>query len=118
MERETIVQTGLQLAEKAGADEVETYFLDRDNLTIEVRGGKLETLHRSRERGLGIRVVKAGSFGYAFTSDLGQAAVADTVELAVQGAKYSSLDSGASLPTPASYDPVSYTHLDVYKRQP
>ncbi|HHT71150.1 MAG TPA: TldD/PmbA family protein [Firmicutes bacterium] len=104
MERETIVQTGLQLAEKAGADEVETYFLDRDNLTIEVRGGKLETLHRSRERGLGIRVVKAGSFGYAFTSDLGQAAVADTVELAVQGAKYSSLDSGASLPTPASYD--------------
>ncbi len=30
--------------------------------------------------------------------------MADTVELAVQGAKYSSLDSGASLPTPASYD--------------
>lgn len=104
MDREEIVQTGLTLAEKVGADSAETYFLERDNLTIEVRGGKLETLHQSRERGLGIRVLKDGSLGYAFTSDLRPQALGNAAELAVLGAKYSSLDSGAKLPGAFSYD--------------
>lgn len=104
MERETIVQMGLKLAEKAGADAAEAYFLEHDNMAIEVRGGKLETLQQSREQGLGIRVIKAGSLGYAFTSDLNRTTLEEIVELAVQGAEYSNLDSGARLPFCASYD--------------
>lgn len=99
-----IVQSSLQLADKAGAEATEIYFTQHDSLAIEVRAGKLETSNRSCERGLGIRVIKAGSFGYAFTSDLEQAAIAAAVEMAVQGAKYSSLDTEPGFPQPADYD--------------
>ncbi|HKM40002.1 MAG TPA: TldD/PmbA family protein [bacterium] len=99
-----VVRSCLQLAEKAGADAAEAYFLHQDNLTIEVRNNKLETLERSKDRGVGIRVFKSGSFGYTFTSDLGSTALKEAVELALKGAIYSNLDVDARLPEQQPFD--------------
>lgn len=105
MKEENIVRTGLKLAMATGAEAAEVYFMKRDNLTIEVRSGKLETMQQSCDQGLGLRVVKAGSIGYAFTSDLSPTALKDTAEAAVESAQYSSLDSSAQLPPAMRFDP-------------
>jgi PmbA protein len=104
VDEEKIIQMGLEMAAASGAEVAETYFVKRDNLTIEVRGAKLETMKQSCDRGLGLRVVKAGTIGFAFTSDLSSEAVKEAAMTAVQSAQYSSLDAGAIFPGSAAYD--------------
>lgn len=100
-----LVQAGIQRAEEAGADQAEAFFLERSTLTIEVRGGRLETLRQSKERGIGLRVLKGGSLGYAFTSDLSASALADAAREAVANAGYVAPDHARTLPHPAAINP-------------
>lgn len=105
MDPRELVTTGLKLGQEAGADQVEAFFLEHTALTIEVRGGRLETLRQSTERGLGIRVLQAGSLGYAFSSDLSPAALKETARAAVANAGYVALDPARRLPSPAQGKP-------------
>jgi len=46
-------------------------FFDREEeLSIEVRDGKVENLKIARDAGLGVRVIQGDRLGYAYTTDL------------------------------------------------
>lgn len=99
-----LVETGLKLSHRAGADEAEAFFLEHSSLAIEVRGGKLETLRQSKERGIGLRVLKGGSLGYAFTSDLSSSALTEAAQAAVANAACVTPDEARLFPAPADWD--------------
>ncbi|MGI6604295.1 MAG: TldD/PmbA family protein [bacterium] len=104
MEPRDLVDTAIRLGKEAGADQVEAFFLEHSNLSIEVRRQRLETLRQSKERGIGIRVLKGESLGYAFTSDLTPEALRQSAESAVDNAKYVSPDPARCLPGSETID--------------
>ena len=48
--------------------EVEAYIAVGSETNIQVRGGAVEKFSYAGSKGLGVRVIKAGQMGYAYTS--------------------------------------------------
>ncbi len=96
-------------AEKRGAEMVEAYYQRSEDLTIEVRNGEVETLKIAGEEGLGIRVIKGKSLGFAYTSDLSWSSVKETIDAALANLQVASEDSFNILPEA----PSSYPELDL-----
>jgi len=65
---------------------------------VTVRLGEVETLEYQRDRGVGVTVYFGKRKGSASTSDLSQAALADTVEKACSIAGFTAEDDCAGLP--------------------
>jgi len=63
--------------------EVEAYLAVGSETTIQVRSGEVEKLSYAGSKGLGIRVIKAGQMGYAYTSDFSESSIAKTVATAL-----------------------------------
>lgn len=61
---------------------LEAYGVDETQTTVRAYGGEVETLSSARTRGIGVRILADGRFGYAYTADLTEAALAETVEAA------------------------------------
>lgn len=91
--------------------EAEAYIAVGSETNIQVRDGNVEKLSYAGSKGLGVRVIKAGQMGYAFTSDFSDESVKKTVEMAVTLAEIADPDEHRRLPDPK---PISDEDLAIY----
>ncbi|MBW3568195.1 MAG: metalloprotease PmbA, partial [Proteobacteria bacterium] len=84
-------------AVRAGADQVEAGASLDSGLEVTVRLDEVETLERSRDRGLGITVYFGKRKGSASTADLSRDAIRETVRAACEIARYTAEDPYAGL---------------------
>ena len=95
---EGIVAQSLKLARAKGASDAEAGASTQTGLSVTVRLGEIETLEYQRDRGVGVTVYFGKRKGSAGTSDLGPAAIADTVDKACSIARFTAEDECAGLP--------------------
>jgi PmbA protein len=93
-----LVQEIVRRARRAGAQEAEAYFEDRQKTRIELRDQQVEMLSSAATRGLGLRVLVDGAASYVYTSDLRPRAFGDLARRAVALAREASPDPDGSLP--------------------
>ncbi len=89
MIEEAVLERTLQSALRHGGDFAEVFAEDRRVASVRLDDGKVEEFVSGRERGAGIRVVRADTTGFAHTADLSEAglrAAADAAAAAAQGA--------------------------------
>jgi len=99
--------------QEQGADLIEAFLLKHKSFSVQVRHGKVESIKQAQEVGLGIRVIIEGRMGYAYTSQLDTAPVAETLAQAIANAGRTAADECNLLPEPAEklpkvaiYDPL------------
>jgi PmbA protein len=97
-------------AKSGGAGMAEVYINNNNELTVEVRGGKVETMKLAEETGLGLRLMLGGKVGFAYTSDLNAGALDDVVGQALANASGTSRDPHRVMPGPAG----NYPRLNLY----
>ena len=98
----SIADRALGKARTAGATEADVLVVEGDDREVRVRGDEIEFVKQAHERGLGIRVLVAGSGGLqtaiVSTSDLSPDAVDRMAEEAVALARATAADPTAGLP--------------------
>ncbi len=94
--------TALEAAKREGVDEAEAYVGHAREITVSMENNELKTATSQEHEGLGLRVHKVGSLGFASVNQLEQAAVS---EAAIAAAAL----AGASPPSP-------YNHLPEQSR--
>jgi len=80
--------------------EVEVYGERSASRRVKVFGGEVEQLTAARRAGLGVRVVRAGAAGYAYTSELSPDGIDAVVRRAYDHAAVSDPDQFVALPDP------------------
>ncbi|MFN4013421.1 MAG: TldD/PmbA family protein [Aquificaceae bacterium] len=80
-----------------GEYEYEVYLERRGKTVIESSDERLENLIRSQEVGIGIRVFKDKSMGFAYTTDLGESSIKECVRVAMQVCQLTPKDEGFAL---------------------
>ena len=95
-----LVADAVRLARRAGADQAEAYYEDRQTTAIELRNQEIEALTAAGIRGLGLRVLVGDASAYAYTPELGPRALAALARQAVQLAREATPDPDRGLPDP------------------
>jgi len=94
-----------EIARDAGSGaEVELFLQESRGLQVRVFSGGVEDLRYSHGRGLGIRVVKEGRLGYAYTTDCRWEGVRRAAEEAIRNSRYSDPDEHNFIPHPRQVD--------------
>lgn len=106
-----IAQDALAIAAKRGVA-AEAFLLYERELGLEVSRGEVQSLKQAEQAGMGVRVIKHGRVGFAFTSDLSARMVCDTVDHAVAIADYTSADQYNVLPR----GDYTYPVLDTFDK--
>lgn len=88
------------VAQARGGEGIEAFGVDETETTVKAYDGDVETLSSARTRGVGIRVVAEGRMGYAYTADLHEAALAETLEAARTNATVATPEDANRLPQP------------------
>ncbi len=88
----------------------EAFLLYERELGLEVAGGEVQSLKQAEQAGMGIRVIKAGRVGFAYSSDLSDRAIRETVDHAIAIADYTSTDKYNVLPRGKFTYPVVETY--------
>ncbi|HEY4179895.1 MAG TPA: metallopeptidase TldD-related protein [Kofleriaceae bacterium] len=108
-----VAQLCVEIARRAGADDVEVVVRDGSELTTKIRMGEPELVQEAGSRGLGLRVIKGGRRATTHTSDLRreslEALCAETVTLA----GFAEPDEFSAPPDPSTLT-KSYPELDLY----
>jgi PmbA protein len=94
------VERVLQLARQHGASDAEGSASFRAGLSVTARMRDVETLEYHRDQGLGVTVFFGQRKGNASTSDLGEAAIEETVRRACGLAQFAAEDECAGLADP------------------
>lgn len=105
-----IAGAAIERAARFGAGMAEAYISRGKELSIEVREGRVETLKLAEDRGLSVRVMRGGSTGFAFTTDLSPAGVEEVARQAVFNSENTAVDPYNRLPAPGERDQA----LDLY----
>jgi PmbA protein len=96
------VSRAIDRAAKAGATQVDALVVEGDDREARVRGDEIEFVRQARERGMGLRVLVAGSQGMqtaiVSTSDLAPDAIDRMADEAVALARATAPDPAAGLP--------------------
>lgn len=87
----------LTLAESLGANSAEVAMTRQEGLSVSTRLGEVENVEFTNDGGLGITVYQNGRKGSASTADLSEKALSQTVQAAVDIAKYTSVDNCSGL---------------------
>ena len=93
-----IAQDLIQYAAKQGATACSAEVSDGIGQAVTVRNGEVETIEYNRDKGLGIGVYIGKQRGSASTSDFSAKAVRDTVDAALNIARFTASDECAGLP--------------------
>lgn len=89
------------LVERAAAGEaVEAYAVDETERSVTARDGEVESLTSARTRGVGVRVITEQRLGYAWTTELTEAALDEALAAARANATVGTPDPGNLLPDP------------------
>ena len=91
--------------------EAEAFVNVGQNTSVNVDRGEVEKLSQAGSKGLGVRVIRDGRMGYAYTSDFGASSIGKTIEAAVTLADVADGDEYRSLPAP---QPLPEDDLEVY----
>ena len=96
----TPLQIADQAIEQAGSlrAEVEAFVQSGSTTMIKVFGASVESVSVAESRGLGIRAIRDGRTGYAFTTDLSSAGIAQAVTEVGGALEAADADSYAVLP--------------------
>lgn len=97
---EAVAAEAVERARRAGADEAEACVQSSRSFSVEVNGGKIETLKQSATRGLGLRVIVGGAVGFVSSNDLGSERIEELARRAVALARLSTPDPANALPAP------------------
>jgi len=102
-----------EIVKKASANdfEAEAYIAKGIETKIEVRTGKVEKLSYAGSKGLGLRLIKEGRMGYAFTSDFSDASLDQAVSSAIELALVMDADEYRTIPDPKQ---TPDEDLDIY----
>jgi PmbA protein len=95
--RETALRA-VESAMAAGASEAEAFIEWSKETEVMVRTDKVDTISRSEDRGLGLRVFVDGRLGFAFTSDFTGATIRDLGTRTVAAAREATPDEYNALP--------------------
>jgi len=87
----------IALAKSLGADDAEVAISRQEGLSVSTRFGEVETVEFTNDGALGITVYKEGRKGSASTADLSDAALKQSVQAAINIAKYTSIDKFSGL---------------------
>ena len=85
-----IVQNAVDAARKAGASYADARFVTEESETLSVKNQEMEGVDRSLSKGLGIRVLVDGYWGFAATSRVTDEEIERTAALAVRIARAAS----------------------------
>ncbi len=99
-----IARRALDRGRRLGAD-LEMYSQAGRTAAIKVYGGEVESIAVAQPRGLGVRAIKKGQAGYAFTADLSDAGLDAVLAGAVANVGVTDPDPYASLPARAAAYP-------------
>ena len=91
------VAQALDVAKSLGADDAEVSMSRQQGLSVDTRLGEVETVEFTNDGALGITVYKNGCKGSASTADLSEKALSQTIQAAVNIAKYTSVDECSGL---------------------
>ena len=108
-----IAQDLIQYARKQGATACSAEVSDGFGQAVTVRQGEVETIEYNRDKGLGISVYIGQQRGSASTSDFSPQAVRDTVDAALNIARFTAVDECAGLPEPEMLA-TEFPELDLY----
>ncbi len=101
----TLAFQAVEKAIQLGAVMVEVYCVAAKELTIEVSNQQLETLKMAQDYGMGMRVFFDNRMGFAFTSDLSEAARIEMVKQAMANTEKTAQDPYHCLPQPVAKYP-------------
>ncbi len=90
----------LKIIRKKDVDSAEVFLSSSRSLKIDVLDGKVESVDEVRDAGCGLRVIKGKRLGFAYTSELDEAVIVETIDQAIENAKSSDTDEFNSLPNP------------------
>ncbi len=90
----------LAIARKRGASDCVMEASEGSGLSVAVRMGRVETIEQNRDKGMNVTVYQGLRKGYASTADFSRKALEDTVQAAIDIARYTAEDSAAGLPDP------------------
>jgi PmbA protein len=108
-----IAQDLIQYARQQGATACSAEVSDGFGQAVTVRQGEVETIEYNRDKGLGISVYIGQQRGSASTSDFSPQAVRDTVDAALNIARFTAVDECAGLPE-AELLATEFPDLDLY----
>jgi PmbA protein len=103
----------IQYAKKQGASAASAEVSDGFGQGVSVRQGEVETIEYNRDKGLSISVYIGQRRGNASTSDFSPQAVRDTVDAALNIARFTAIDDCAGLPEPEMLA-TEFPDLDLY----
>lgn len=112
-----IADQAVQAARKAGADLADARVVTEDTESLTVRNQEMEGLDRARSKGLGIRVLARGAWGFAATADLSDAAIQRTAVHAVALAHAAARIQHEPV-EPVSVEPVTATWHSSVQQDP
>ncbi|HZX31899.1 MAG TPA: metalloprotease PmbA [Rhodocyclaceae bacterium] len=93
-----LAQDVLDHAKAKGATACEVDVSEGFGQSVGVRCGEVETIEYNRDKGIGITIYSGQRKGYASTSDFSKKALQDTVEAALNIARFTAEDDCAGLP--------------------
>ena len=108
-----VAQDLIQYARQQGATACSAEVSDGFGQAVTVRQGEVETIEYNRDKGLGISVYIGQQRGSASTSDFSPQAVRDTVDAALNIARFTAVDECAGLPEPEMLA-TEFPDLDLY----
>ena len=91
-------QDVLAHAKKSGASDCEVDVSEGFGQSVSVRCGEVETIEHNRDKGIGVTVYLGQHKGHASTSDFSPAALRETVDAALNIARFTAADDCAGLP--------------------
>jgi len=108
-----IARKALEMAEVTGAEEAEAFAMRTRSTRIRVYQQEVEELASSTGSGVGIRVFRGDSVGFAYTSDISDEALAVAAREASDNAEITAGDKFMGLPEPAG----KFPELDLYSEK-
>jgi PmbA protein len=93
-----IAAFAVEAARKLGADQADAYLEVNRESQVRVRDGEVEDLTQATARGIGLRLIKDGRLGFAYTSDLGHSDLRTLAERALALAQATAPDPANVLP--------------------
>ena len=91
----------LDLARRAGAEQADAVAVSSTNSSTDVRLQQIEKISEATSRAVGLRVIVNGRQAVVSTSDVTDAALAETAQTAMELARISEPDPHAGLPDPS-----------------
>jgi PmbA protein len=93
-------------AQASGGEGIEAYAEQMTETTVHAFEGEVERLTSASSTGVGVRVVRDGRLGYAYTADLSDAGLAECLAEARANLEVSSEDPGNVLPAVVAFQPL------------